>query len=117
MIPTFGFITLIGCQVNEYVVAEFWVCSNIRTHSSNKCYGLFTPLSWFVTLVMTDFSGYPGLTLAAVRDGEVVLTQGYGVADIESGRRVTADTLFNIASITKQFTALLLSKQLSTASG
>ena len=61
--------------------------------------------------------GIPGASVAAVRDGEVVLAEGYGVADLKTRRKVTADTMFNIASVSKQITALLLSKQLSESPG
>ena len=47
----------------------------------------------------------PGLALAIVdRDG-FVLTKGYGVRRLGSPGQVDADTLFDIASITKPFTA------------
>ena len=36
-----------------------------------------------------------------VRDGEVVWARGYGWADIEHGRRATADSVFMLASISK----------------
>jgi CubicO group peptidase (beta-lactamase class C family) len=41
-----------------------------------------------------------------VRDGRLVHVKGAGVQDIDTGRPVTADTLFRIASMTKAFTAL-----------
>jgi CubicO group peptidase (beta-lactamase class C family) len=50
----------------------------------------------------------PGLALAVIRDGEVVLQQGYGVRDMSgmSGMApVTPDTQFLLCSITKSFTA------------
>src|SRR5829696_6691942 len=43
----------------------------------------------------------PGLAVAVVRDGEVVLARGFGYADLEAKVPVTADTPFNIASVTK----------------
>jgi CubicO group peptidase (beta-lactamase class C family) len=48
--------------------------------------------------------GYSGSLLVA-RDGQVVLANGYGRADRENGVPVTAETVFDIGSITKQFTA------------
>lgn len=48
----------------------------------------------------------PGLALAVVRDGQIILARGYGFADIERGVPVTAETRFQAASITKSFTAL-----------
>jgi CubicO group peptidase (beta-lactamase class C family) len=43
----------------------------------------------------------PGLAVAVVRDGRVVLALGYGWADVEARRPVTEHTPFNIASVTK----------------
>lgn len=47
----------------------------------------------------------PGLAVAVVVDGEVVLAQGYGVRSIDDGAPVDADTIFAIGSSTKAFTA------------
>ena len=47
----------------------------------------------------------PGLALAVVRDGAVVKMQGYGLANLEHDVPVTPDTVFELASVTKQFTA------------
>ncbi|WP_395397003.1 serine hydrolase domain-containing protein [Novosphingobium sp. BL-8A] len=43
----------------------------------------------------------PGLALGVVRDGQVRFARGYGLADIGRGWRVTPETMFHIASITK----------------
>lgn len=53
--------------------------------------------------------GFNGAVLIA-RDGEVVLSQGYGHADRESGAPMTGETGFDIGSITKQFTAAAILK-------
>jgi CubicO group peptidase (beta-lactamase class C family) len=47
----------------------------------------------------------PGLALAVIQDGEVVLQKGYGVRDTDTGLPVTTDTQFLLCSITKSFTA------------
>jgi len=47
----------------------------------------------------------PGLALAVVRDGTVVKLQGYGFANLEHDVLATPDTVFELASVTKQFTA------------
>ncbi|MCB9897672.1 MAG: beta-lactamase family protein [Planctomycetes bacterium] len=47
----------------------------------------------------------PGLTLAVVKDGELVKSAAYGVANVEYDVATTTDTLFLLASITKVFTA------------
>ncbi len=51
----------------------------------------------------------PGMALAVVKDDEVVLAHGFGLADLENGKPVTPDTLFAIGSTTKAFTATLIS--------
>ena len=47
----------------------------------------------------------PGLSLAVVQHGKVVKAQGYGVASLELAAPATPDTVYEIGSITKQFTA------------
>lgn len=50
----------------------------------------------------------PGLAVAVVVDGEVVLAEGYGLRDVDEELPVTADTLFAIGSTTKAFTTFAL---------
>jgi len=52
--------------------------------------------------------GVPGMAVAIVRDGEVVLAKGYGVRDIDDGGEVNEDTMFAIASNSKAFTSAAL---------
>jgi len=48
----------------------------------------------------------PGLAVAVVTGDELAYARGFGYADMETGRPVTPETLFYIASTTKAFTAL-----------
>ena len=50
----------------------------------------------------------PGLAVAVVHEHETVLCEGFGQADLETGRPVTVETHFPIASDTKAFTAATL---------
>ena len=47
----------------------------------------------------------PGLSLAVVRDGRLVKAAGYGFANLELAAPATPETVYEIGSITKQFTA------------
>lgn len=47
----------------------------------------------------------PGLSVAVVRDGRIVKAQGYGRASLELEVPATAATVYEIGSLTKQFTA------------
>jgi CubicO group peptidase (beta-lactamase class C family) len=50
----------------------------------------------------------PGYAVAVIYRGETVLQNGYGFADIASGRRPDAQTVFGLASLTKSFTGLAI---------
>jgi CubicO group peptidase (beta-lactamase class C family) len=51
----------------------------------------------------------PGIAVAIVKDGKVVLEQGYGLRKVDGALPVDAHTIFAIASNTKAFTAASLS--------
>ncbi|MBV9957102.1 MAG: serine hydrolase [Acidobacteria bacterium] len=48
----------------------------------------------------------PGAAVLVLRDGRVLLAKGYGLADIESKEAITTRTVFDLASVSKQFTAM-----------
>lgn len=50
----------------------------------------------------------PGMAIAVVMDDEVILTHGFGLADIKAGTPVTPETIFAIGSSTKAFTSTLV---------
>lgn len=50
----------------------------------------------------------PGVSLAVVRDGRIVLAKGYGLANIEHQVPVKPETIFQSGSVGKQFTATLI---------
>jgi D-alanyl-D-alanine carboxypeptidase len=47
----------------------------------------------------------PGLSLAVVKDGKVVKMRGYGLASVELGVPATEESVYQLASLTKAFTA------------
>ena len=47
----------------------------------------------------------PGVSLAVVRDGQLVLAKGYGLANVEHQVPVKPETVFQSGSVGKQFTA------------
>lgn len=47
----------------------------------------------------------PGVSLAIVREGKIIKATGYGVANLELNVPVTPQSVFEIGSMTKQFTA------------
>lgn len=61
----------------------------------------------YVTTAM-DAWQMPGLAVAVVKDGRVVVAKGYGVREIGTSDRVDENTLFAIGSTSKAFTAALI---------
>lgn len=53
----------------------------------------------------------PGVALGLIQDGEVVFSRGFGVRKHGGTEPVDANTLFNVASIGKSWTTLMLAKQ------
>lgn len=59
-----------------------------------------------INSAMQAYSGdVPGAALLVYKDGVAVVRQGFGLAELETGRTVTPTTSFRLASISKQFTA------------
>ncbi len=82
-------------QVNEKEVVASW----------KEIDSLFSAL---------DNRNSPGVSLAISWDRQPIYIKSYGMADIENKVKVTKETAFNLASLTKQFTAyavLLLAEQ------
>src|SRR5258708_12420549 len=58
--------------------------------------------------------GSPGCALGVYRDGKIIYAKGYGLANIEENVPINPQSVFDIGSTSKQFTAasiLLLEKQ------
>jgi CubicO group peptidase (beta-lactamase class C family) len=49
----------------------------------------------------------PGLSIAIVKDGQVILSKGFGLKNLSQNKPVTSSTIFPIGSISKSFTATL----------
>lgn len=55
-----------------------------------------------------DTPDAPGASVAVIRDGRLIFSAGYGGAQIEYGVPVEPSTVFHVASVSKQFTAMAL---------
>jgi CubicO group peptidase (beta-lactamase class C family) len=53
-----------------------------------------------------DRPSSPGCALAVVRKGAIVYARGYGSANLELNTPITPQTVFDIGSVSKQFTAM-----------
>ncbi len=57
---------------------------------------------------LIDDKKVPSLSLAVVKNGEIIWEEAFGLANLEKKTRATPETLYPIASVTKPFTATAL---------
>jgi CubicO group peptidase (beta-lactamase class C family) len=72
-----------------------------------------TPSSGEERRVDSLFAAYasgntPGVAVAVVRDGRKLMSKGYGLASLEHRTPITSTTVFDVASVSKQFTGLAI---------
>jgi len=72
----------------------------ITTFSPDRQAEIETAVSQFMAA-----SNAPGVSVAIVQDGELVWSQGFGMADLENSVPATADTLYRLGSVSKPITA------------
>jgi CubicO group peptidase (beta-lactamase class C family) len=82
----------------------------LLTRGDDHAAGAAAALADLPTIIESALEDWktPGLGLAVVVDGKVVLAEGYGVRDVEGGLPVTSRTLFAIGSASKAFTTFVL---------
>ena len=54
-----------------------------------------------------EVAKYPSLSVAVVRDGEIIYQRAFGFEDIKTSKKATLQTHYHVASVTKAFTASL----------
>ena len=86
---------MLGCAAPQYPETS---SSTSSTSSTSTLDSILTQL------FALDLA--PGMSVAVVRDTQVIYAKGFGWADVESRRPVTPETIFYIASTTKSFTGL-----------
>ncbi|OYP29518.1 serine hydrolase domain-containing protein [Rhodopirellula sp. MGV] len=77
-------------QADEIVLAETDLADTANTHD------------WLEQLATAY---YPSLAVVVIRDGKVVIQDVFGVEDKQTGKPVTLQTQYHVASVTKVFTA------------
>lgn len=73
-----------------------------------------TPVLAQVDQVVAGYVGSdtPGVAVLVMQDGRVLHMSGYGKADLASGTQVDPQSLFDLASVSKQMTALAVMLQM-----
>ena len=62
-----------------------------------------------VDAIFADYEGaQPGCAVGVYRSGNLVFGKGYGLADLSTREDITTSTVFDVASLSKQFTAFAI---------
>ncbi|MET4142966.1 serine hydrolase domain-containing protein [Pedobacter sp. UYP1] len=83
-----------------------WVC-NPQLLSAQTNDSLATKIDTIFKLY--NHTKGPGAAVAIIRDGQVILKRSYGMANLEYNMPITSTSVFDIASLAKQFTGLAIS--------
>jgi len=89
----------------KYLILVYcFVCANV---CAQKTADIPPDLDRYVDSVLKIFE-VPGISLAIVKDGKVMVAKGYGIKKLGEQSPVTSHTLFSIASNSKAFTTAAL---------
>ncbi|HWD87192.1 MAG TPA: serine hydrolase domain-containing protein [Mucilaginibacter sp.] len=59
--------------------------------------------------IFNNYNSRPGVAVLIVQDGKIAFEKGYGLASLEYNVPITPTTVFDIASVSKQFTGYAIS--------
>jgi CubicO group peptidase (beta-lactamase class C family) len=97
----------------RYCVALLFAAINIQCACSQTT--AVVPVKQIDSLFRQwDNKTTPGCSIGIIRNDSLIYAKGYGMANLEYGIPITPETIFHMASVSKQFTAfsiVLLAKQ------
>lgn len=65
----------------------------------------FGQLESKIDSLFTEYNNSPGLAVGVYSKGEILFKKGYGIANLDYDIKITPETVFDIGSVSKQFTA------------
>src|SRR4051812_10455718 len=104
----FATMVLLGCSQRQTVPAVTTASHVERIEQRLVAPDYATPIP-AGQATLADRLAYwhvPGVSIAVINDGKVEWARGYGIADLETGRRVDEHTLFHGASLSKMVNAV-----------
>lgn len=90
----------------SYFLVIFYLLTPIKAEEDGIN---FTEFDAYIEQAMQDWL-VPGAAVAVVKDGKVIHLKTFGIRSVKSKKPVTPETIFYIASLTKGFTAALISR-------
>jgi CubicO group peptidase (beta-lactamase class C family) len=93
------FFTSILITFLAFSLARRFLIKPDRDSSSTPIDGIFS--EW-------DNPDSPGVAVAVIKNGSIVVSKGFGSANLEYSIPITPSTIFHVASVSKQFTAFAI---------
>lgn len=94
----------IGARLCATAMLNFVICLNATAQAPGVTVSFPKELDDYLKATVKDWE-FPGLAVAVVKDGKVIVARGYGVRELGKPEPVDGDTIFDVASLTKSFTA------------
>jgi len=113
-------LALAGCAAPVRAASQPVACEAATPPVPNEFSGIDIPATQIDAAVaqvdvlaqkLMTSSGIPGMAVAVVRDGKTVFAKGYGVRSLDTGVPVDADTVFQLASMSKSIGASVIAHQ------
>jgi CubicO group peptidase (beta-lactamase class C family) len=89
---------LVYLVITLWAASGFWACAP-SSDVTSKVDSLFAPFN------KTDS---PGCVVVVVKNGEVVYKKGFGMANLDYGIPISSTSVFDIASVSKQFAGMAI---------
>lgn len=89
-----------------FCILSLALCTGLPTSTSTTASTLATQIQSRVNPTLIDNG--PGVAVLVIDNGEIVHRSGYGFADIDAETLIDANSVFDLASVSKQFTALAI---------
>jgi CubicO group peptidase (beta-lactamase class C family) len=91
-----------GTQILSFLFLSLFLVFEVRAQTADTIEQ--------VNALMTaqNFEKKPGTAVLVIENGKIVYRKGFGLADLKTGRTIAPDTTFDLASVTKQFTAMAI---------
>lgn len=94
--------------MKQLVLITLFLCAMTFSCKSNTSDVEFVKVKTDSLLTSIYPSGEPGAAILILKGDSVIFEKGYGLADIKSQKAIDGNTFFNIASVSKQFSAVAL---------
>lgn len=91
-------------------IKKFFAVTTLIFLSSNLIYGDEKTKEVDKLFAAWDKTTSPGAALAIIKDGEIIYKRGYGMAKLEDDMVMTPSKVFDIGSVSKQFTAACVAR-------